>query len=225
LSVFHFFLAATTSVFQGFGVDAQAQEIHDALVRCHQAGISNRRVALSAGISPSFITHFLAGRTGLGLQSYHRLREALIACGVLTTVDGKVREETATYRKGGRVRSIPLAGSVSAGKPNGTGSDVVVFEDWKQEGAEDEYEIFQVGDEVYARAIRNPANELIACRVQGDSMKPYYLPGDVLILERTADLALLRNDDHIVCEVPGDGATISVSLFLRHASPLTSRNR
>lgn len=188
---------------QIFYVSDQTQEIHDALVRCHKTGISNRRIALAAGVSPSFLTHFLAGRTGLGLDTYHQLRKALVAYGVLTNAPVVVREDPGSYRKRGQVRSIPVAGYVSAGKPNGTGGDVVVFEHWKQQGAEDEFEIFQVGDEVYARAIRNPANELIACRVQGDSMKPYYLPGDVLILERTADLALLRNDDHIVCEVPG----------------------
>lgn len=120
----------------------------------------------------------------------------------------KLAEETASYRPA-REKRIPIVGRVQAGRP-GAGADAVRIQaQWVMDGEEhpdlDESRIVYVSTAMYESVLRAPNHPVYGCVVEGTSMTPDYMPGDVVLVERFDDPRMLRSGDHVVIDLTGSG--------------------
>jgi len=99
---------------------------------------------------------------------------------------------------------LPLAGQVIAGRPVGPTSDLVVMDDWHDA----DIQTLAIDRSMFSTRAGNDV--LAALSVSGDSMAPDYRPGDVVVVELTSDLSLLRPLDHVVIDLGAGAVTLKV---------------
>lgn len=107
-----------------------------------------------------------------------------------------------------RVARVPIVGEVCAGHGNKATETVTVDDDW--EVAPRDSDQWDIGWHMFFWAVRSKNNRVVAVRVNGDSMvgADGYQDGDLLLVEATDDMNLIRDKDHLIIDLDGSGSYV-----------------
>ena len=107
-----------------------------------------------------------------------------------------------------RVARVRIVGEVCAGHGNKATETVTVHDDW--EVAPRDNDQWDIGWHMFFWAVRSKNNRVVAVRVNGDSMvgSDGYQDGDLLLVEVTDDMNLIRDKDHLIIDLDGSGAYV-----------------
>ena len=107
-----------------------------------------------------------------------------------------------------RVARVPIVGEVCAGHGNKATETVTVHDDW--DVAPRDSDQWDIGWHMFFWAVRSKANRVVAVRVNGDSMTGAdgYQDGDLLLVEATDDMNLIRDKDHLIIDLDGSGSYV-----------------
>ena len=110
----------------------------------------------------------------------------------------------------GKPARVLLLGEIWAGIPGHEDEGVKIPTNWEMDGQEaDGTESVYISSVMWEDALRAANDRVVGCVVRGGSMAPEYLPGDVVLVEVTKDMALLKDRDHIIVRIGnGEGHTL-----------------
>ena len=187
-----------------------------------QAGKTQLVIAASLRVSGATVSRWCAGEppgrdnllklsevTGVPLSEFVGRDQTIVAESALTFGAVGVSAQAIVKRR----RRIPIVGTVCAGAGDEDG-DLVVWEDWvfnpewsdlDQGEPVEQYDYCDIGPHMYEMALHAPNNRVLAARVTGDSMQPYYQEDDLVLVERTKDTDLLKDRDHVVVDLNSRG--------------------
>lgn len=143
---------------------------------CKRAGVSVYRVAQETGISPSTLSQWKSGAYSPKLPKLQRLA-AYFGITVDELISGPKEKDPSTDHS----HYVPVLGRVAAGVPIEMVEDVLGFEE-----------------------VDNSVGEAFALKIDGDSMEPLLLRGDVVIVRRQEDV---ESGDVAIVSVDGEDAT------------------
>ncbi len=155
-------------------------------------GYTQSKLAEKLNVSRTTVTMWETGNHGPDVDTLKQLAEIFG-----TTVDYIVGSSDRANVSSNKVLRIPVLGSVPAGIPLEAIEDIIDWEEIPQSLASGEKEYF-------------------ALQVEGDSMYPDYLPGDIVIVQKTPVCA---SGDDCVVYVNGYDATLKqVRLDEKHGT-------
>jgi len=120
---------------------------------------------------------------------------------------GAAREDQERLRPLGLTR-VPVVGKAKGGRSGAEAVDVFAVDfppdsPWDVDGSERGYEDYDISEHMIDR--RQAGRLVVGCRVTGDSMGPWFLAGDLLLVERLQDRRELEDGDVVVVDVSGEG--------------------
>lgn len=121
----------------------------------------------------------------LAAKKYHRIDKIEALADYFGVLKSDLIEETSRYQKRSNVTRIPVLGSVRAGIPSEAIEDIIDYEEIPQKMAKN--------------------GEYFGLRVCGNSMEPKFSDGDVVIVQKQADV---NSGDIAIVMINGNDATM-----------------
>lgn len=173
-----------------------------ALKRSRLMGINQSQLARMANTTQATISRTLSGQTNPNRELVNAICRALN-----TTLDELVPDGEERLSQALLPKPIEMVGTVEAGTPGEPSDTVRIPAHWHMDGYEIDGETYSVyiSESMYEDARRTDNLPVVGCTVLGYSMAPHYLPKDVLLVEQSPDFGLLRQNDHVVVDLSGQG--------------------
>ncbi len=152
------------------------------------SGYSQTELCEKTGITKGALSSYLSGRYFPKQKALERLSNALgvsIAYLMGHQDDSIAKSSSSSGIPDNSHRSIPVFGRIPAGIPFEAIEDIRGYEDLSE-------------------ALRMTGKEYFALEVQGDSMSPKYMSGDIVIFEQACDC---ENGEDCAVRINGDDAT------------------